>query len=118
MPQATAHIILRKLLKFKTDMCQLLQHVTAQDKEVRYTFSSDFLSRLEDDELFTAKIIFSDEATFHLSGDVNRHNLTVWGSNNRHEVIELTRDSPKMNVFVLCPSKIRLCLFFSLPKVL
>jgi hypothetical protein len=45
----------------------MLQHVTAQNKEV----CSDFLSRLEDDKLFTAKIVFSDEATFHLSGNVN-----------------------------------------------
>jgi hypothetical protein len=59
----------------------------------------DFLSRLEDDELFTAKIVFSDEATFHLSGNVNRHNLRIWGSNNQYEVIEHKRGSPKLKVF-------------------
>jgi hypothetical protein len=30
-----------------------------------------------DDDL--AKIIFSDEATFHLSGKVNRYNIRIWG---------------------------------------
>jgi hypothetical protein len=48
-----------------------LQHVTAQDKEVYNTFCSDFLSRLEGDELFPVKIIFIDEATFNLSGKVD-----------------------------------------------
>jgi hypothetical protein len=90
------HKILRKRWKFKRYKYELLQHVTAQDKEVRYSFFSDFLSRLEDDELFTGKIVFSDEATFHLSGNVNRHNLVIWGSNNPCEVIEHTRDSPKL----------------------
>jgi hypothetical protein len=45
-----------KCLKFKSYKNQLLQHVNVQD----------FLSRLEDDELFIGKIVFSDEATFHL----------------------------------------------------
>jgi hypothetical protein len=53
-------------LEFKGYKYQLLQHVTAQIKEVHYKFCSDFLSRLED-EIFTAKIVFSDEATFQLS---------------------------------------------------
>jgi hypothetical protein len=76
-----------------------LQHVTAQDKEVRYTFCSGFLSRFEGNELFTTKIVFSDEVTFHLSRNVNRHNLRILGSNNPDEVIEYTRYSPTLNVF-------------------
>jgi hypothetical protein len=34
-------------------------------------FALAFISRLEDDMLFQAKIIFVDEATFHLLGSVN-----------------------------------------------
>jgi hypothetical protein len=57
------------------------------------------LNRLEEDNLFLNKIVFSDEATFHLSGKVNRHNLIIWGSQNPHQVVEYVRDSPKVNVF-------------------
>jgi hypothetical protein len=32
---------------------------------------------MNEDELFTAKIVFIDEATFHLSGSVNRRNLRI-----------------------------------------
>jgi hypothetical protein len=53
----------------------------------------------EEDYLFLDKIFFSDEATFHLSGKVNRHNLIIWGSQNLHQVVEHVRDSPKVNVF-------------------
>jgi hypothetical protein len=33
--------------------------------EGRATFCCDVLSKLEDDYLFTARTVFSDEATFH-----------------------------------------------------
>jgi hypothetical protein len=49
---------------------QLLRRVTAKNKDIRYTFFSDFLPTLEDDQIFTATIAFSDETTFHLSGNV------------------------------------------------
>jgi hypothetical protein len=85
-------------LKFRSYGYQLFQHVTAQDKNVRYTFHCDFLSRLEA-ELSTVKIVFSDENAFHLPGNVNQHNLTIWGSNSRQEANKHTRDNPKLNVF-------------------
>ncbi|KFM71424.1 hypothetical protein X975_15209, partial [Stegodyphus mimosarum] len=44
-------------------------------------------------------VIFSDEASFHLSGIVNRHNVRVWRSGNPHEYHEAQRDSPKVNVW-------------------
>jgi hypothetical protein len=63
----TKHATHNNAEAFKSYKYQLLQHVTAQDKEVHYTLSPEFLSRLEDDKLFTAKTVFSDEATFHSS---------------------------------------------------
>jgi hypothetical protein len=57
------------------------------------------LNHLKEDNLFLDKIVFSDEATFHLSGKVNRQNLIIWGSQNPHQVVEHVRDSPKVNVF-------------------
>jgi hypothetical protein len=92
MPHTTVHKILQKRLKFKSYKFHLLQPRSSLD-------ILHWLSRFEDDELFTAKIGFRDEATFHLSGNVTWHNLIIWGSNNPHEVIEHTRDSPKLNVF-------------------
>jgi hypothetical protein len=65
-----------------------LQHVTAQDKEVHYKFCCDFLSGLEDNELYTAKTVFNVEATFHSFENVTQHTLKIWRSNNLHEVTE------------------------------
>jgi hypothetical protein len=56
------------------------------------------LQTIEDDK-FLLRVIFSDEATFHLSGKVNRHNVGIWGLQNPHTTLEHERDSPKVNVF-------------------
>jgi hypothetical protein len=103
-PHTTVQEILQKLLKFKRYKYQLLQHVTAKDKEVCYIFALTFFQDLKITELFTAKNVFSDEATFLLSGNVNQHNLRIWGSNNPHKVIEHMRDSPKLNVSCSLPN--------------
>ncbi|PNF20691.1 hypothetical protein B7P43_G00324, partial [Cryptotermes secundus] len=45
------------------------------------------------------RVIFSDEATFHLSGKINRHNVRIWGLQNPCVTLEHVWDSPKVNVF-------------------
>ncbi|PNF22564.1 hypothetical protein B7P43_G12853 [Cryptotermes secundus] len=47
--------------------------------------------------------VFGDESTFHISGTVNRHNVRIWGTENRRAVVERVRDSHKVHVFVLYP---------------
>ncbi|XP_023211332.1 uncharacterized protein LOC111614181 [Centruroides sculpturatus] len=54
---------------------------------------------LYDNEDFLDRVVFSDESTFHLSGNVNTHNVPTWGSANPQEMVQLKRDYPKLNVF-------------------
>ncbi|KFM59228.1 hypothetical protein X975_23270, partial [Stegodyphus mimosarum] len=61
--------------------------------------ATDMLRRIDDDAEFLKRIMFSDEASFHLSGIVNRHNVRIWGSENPHEYREAQRDSRKVNVW-------------------
>ena len=56
------------------------------------------LQNIEDDT-FLSCLIFSDEATFHISGKVNRQNVHIWGLQNPQEALEHERDSQKVNVF-------------------
>jgi hypothetical protein len=65
----------------------MLQHITPKDRVVHFEFWGNMMDRIADDETFLSKICFSDEATFHLSGKVNRHNIRVWGSENPHAVV-------------------------------
>jgi len=62
----------------------------------------DFQQRLEE-EWFAEKLVFSDEAKFHVCGKVNSHNVRIWGTENPHETMELVRDSYKVTVFVPIP---------------
>jgi hypothetical protein len=48
-------------------------------------------SKLEGDKMFTDKTLFSDEATFHLSGNSNKNNLGISGINNPHAIFESTQ---------------------------
>jgi hypothetical protein len=48
---------------------------------------------------FLKKIMFTDEATFHVLGKVRRHNVRIWGTENPHVGREHIRDSPKVNVW-------------------
>jgi hypothetical protein len=48
---------------------------------------------------FPEKLIFSDEATFHRYGNVNRHSVHIWGTENAHATIEHIRNSPKLKDF-------------------
>ena len=47
------------------------------------------------------RLVFSDEATFHVSGKVNKHNTCIWSIDNPHELLEHQRNSPKGD-HVLC----------------
>ncbi|GFO32308.1 hypothetical protein PoB_005881300 [Plakobranchus ocellatus] len=54
---------------------------------------------MENEPDLLSKIIFSDEATVHLRGKMNRHIVKIWGTQNPHATLEFESDSPKVNVF-------------------
>jgi isochorismate synthase EntC len=68
-----------KRLSFRLYKFQLLQELKPNDRPHWRNFCTDMLNCLRQDDLFLDKIVLSDEATFHLSGKVNLHNLIIWG---------------------------------------
>ena len=72
--------------------------MSPQDHNLRRQYCINFQARLEEDG-FVDEMIFSDEATFHVSGNVNRHTVKIWGSEHPRPRMEHVRDSPKVNVF-------------------
>ncbi|PNF43528.1 hypothetical protein B7P43_G03919 [Cryptotermes secundus] len=98
IPQPTVWRVLTVSLHLKPHRRQLVQALTNDDKRKRMEFCDSMLEKMED-ENFISRLIFSDEATFHLSGTVNRHNVRIWGTEHQHETAEHERDSPKVNVF-------------------
>ena len=55
----------------------LIQHLKDTDKPAREDFCTQMQAILEEDE-FDDRLVFSDEATFHLTGKVNKHNTRIW----------------------------------------
>ena len=67
---------------------------------------------------FFERLSFSDECTFHLCGNVNTHNVRIWGTENPKSVVEVARESPKVNVFCAVSTfKVYVPFFFSQPTV-
>jgi len=51
------------------------------------------------------KTIWSDEATFNLSGTVNRHDTIYWASENPHQLLVKHMKSPSISVLARISSK-------------
>ncbi|GBM07010.1 hypothetical protein AVEN_63457-1 [Araneus ventricosus] len=78
---------------------QIVQKLQPNDGPQRVAFAVEMLSCIENEHDFLNHIIFSDEATFHVSNKVNKHNCRIWGSENPQAVHEVERNSPKINVW-------------------
>ena len=89
MPTTTIHRVLHKKLHLFAYKVQLLQALLPTDRQKRVEFAVDMLQHIEHDEDFLKKVCFSDEATFHGSGTINRHNVRIWGSVTPDAGVEL-----------------------------
>ena len=69
MSQSSVWRILRKRLRVKGYRVQVLQALNPQDYNLRFRFCLHFQQRLREDGL-AEKLVFSDEATFRVCGNV------------------------------------------------
>ena len=90
--------ILKKDLKLFPYKIQLCQELLPTDAEKRLAYAKSFLDLCKIDS-FTESVIFSDEAHFHLSGCVNRHNSRIWSHENPHQIQERPLHSPRVTVW-------------------
>lgn len=63
---------------------RLLQKLSEDDPDRRVQFCEWALSEVESDTDFATGILFSDEASFYVSGELNRQNTRYWPSQNPH----------------------------------
>ena len=96
----TVHNIARQkinLFPYKIQMTQLLHD---EDLGLRMAMCETLLEKIDADENFLDRLIFSDECTFFLNGMVNRHNCRIWARETLMETIPKTHSSPKVNVWM------------------
>jgi len=104
MSKTTVWKVLRKRLVFKPYRIQMVQ-LSDVDHRRRVDFCLHLQELMSSDDNFLEKVNFSDEATFNVSGSVNRRSVRIWGSENPYAYVEHQRDSPKINVFFAISSQ-------------
>ena len=80
LPCSTVHKVLNKNLRLYAYKVQILQALQPNDMPRQKEFAVNMLQRISEDEAFLKRVCFSDEATFHVSGKLNKHNVRIWGS--------------------------------------
>ena len=70
-----------------------------EDFESRVDFASEFLSELEDSPEMLQRMIFSDEAIFHVNGHVNGWNCRFYTQENPDFIADESLNSPKVVVW-------------------
>lgn len=56
-----------------------------------HEFCGEMFDKMEKDDDYVNKIVFSDKATFHLNGKGSHQNVRIWGKQNPHEIVEQVR---------------------------
>lgn len=96
---STVWRLLRKE-KFHPYKIKLLHELNEDDPDRRLNFCETMMERLNRNPDLLRNILFSDESTFHLNGEVNRHNCRYWAQENPHWMREHRTQHPqKVNVW-------------------
>ena len=116
-----SHTTLWKTLRFKFNKhvyhIQTIHKLEDEDYAVRQAMCYDLLDAVRIENLMQ-HVLFSDEATFHMCGHVNRHNCWIWADEQPNALLEWERDSPKVNVWMgITKSKVYGLYMFSEPTV-
>ncbi|XP_025264625.1 uncharacterized protein LOC112637997 [Camponotus floridanus] len=94
----SVHKILKKN-EFHPYKIHPVQELSEDDFDRRVEFCEDVMQRIDMDPEFATKIVFSDEETFKLNGNINRHNCR-FSDENPHWMIEAHTQHPeKLNVW-------------------
>ena len=97
--QRTLWRIIRKDLGLHAFKIKLTQELKPLDHLERRNFSNWALTKLEENEEFHRKIIFSDEAYFCLNGFVNKQNMRYWSATNSNVLFETPLHPQKVIVW-------------------
>lgn len=97
--RSSVHRIL-KAHKFHPYKFKLVHELNEDDPDRRLEFCEIFSEQLNGNANLLYNTCFSDESTFYLNGEVNRHNCRYWSEANPHLFMETHTQRPqKLNVW-------------------
>ena len=97
--RSTTHRLLKNTLCLTPYKISVHHSLTEVDCEERVAFCKWLKERCDVSEGFISNIWWSDEAHFHLNGQVNRQNYRFWGEAPPDEVLQKPLHSPKVTVW-------------------
>jgi len=77
-----------KSARFHPYKVTLTQELHINDEARRLRYCQWLLNASEENYYFSKRILFSDECVFHNNGNVNRHNLHYWATENPHWMLQ------------------------------
>lgn len=81
--KSSVHRIIQKS-GYRPWKIESVQELFDGDEDRRLEFCTFIMEKMETDDSFHHKILFSDEAMFYLDGSVNKHNLHYYSIENPH----------------------------------
>jgi len=91
--------ILKKDLSFKPWKPQCVQQLFPEDMDRRLQFAESMLEIVRVNPNLFKKIVWSDEAVFHVGGFVNRHNSHHWGTHSPKKLLKKSQSRPRLTVW-------------------
>ena len=99
LSRSTIHRILQGE-KLHPYVLRFLHEISEEDCADRLDFCEEMLQLIDNDQEVVNHLLFTDEANFHLSGEVNRHNCRYWASDNPNFFATVPLHSPKVVVWM------------------
>lgn len=100
IPKSTVWKALRKNLKLTPYRPQTVHELKDADPARRLQFARRFLAEDLLNPASKYRILYTDEANFTLSGQVNTWNTRIWAAENPHTIIEEPLHSEKVTVWI------------------
>jgi hypothetical protein len=83
--KTTIQNVLHKRLRLHAYKIQLRHEIKVTDHPKRVEFANFMLTEIDDSEDYLQRVMFTDEATFHINSCVSHYNCRVWGSQQPNE---------------------------------
>ena len=97
--------IMKKDLNFKPWKPRYVQELHHEDMDRRIEFAETMLELSERRPDIFKKLIWSDEAIFHLGGFVNKHNCHYWAIESPPKLFKKSQRKPKVTVWAAITSE-------------
>lgn len=99
VPKTTVLKLLRSVLRMFPYRFQRVQMLQPGDEQQRVDFANFFLIRYDEDSRWPLRILWTDEAHFSLTGNVNSKNCVHWADENPHDVAPVPLHEAKVTVW-------------------